>query len=80
MKSSERSPSLPAYHKRAGLVFGSVIGDRNATMRSSRVVSLISMDFMVYSSRRLASSNTRFIRRSGMIHGAIATTISGQEA
>jgi hypothetical protein len=38
------------------------------------------MDFMVYSSRRLASTNTRFIRRSGMIHGAMATTSSGQEA
>jgi hypothetical protein len=38
------------------------------------------MDFMVYSSRRLASSNTRFIRKSGIIHGAMATTSSGQEA
>lgn len=29
---------------------------------------------------RRASSNTRFILRSGMIHGAIATTSSGQAA
>ena len=50
-------------------------------MRSARVVSLISMDFMTHSSRiRLASSNTRFIRRSGTIHGTIATTSSGQDA
>jgi len=42
---------------------------------------LISMDFMTHSSRiRLASSNTRFIRRSGTIHGAIATTSSGQHS
>jgi len=50
-------------------------------MRSSRAVSLISMDFITHSFRiRLASSNTRFIRRSGTIHGTIATTSSGQDA
>ena len=35
---------------------------------------------MVYSSRRVASSKTRFIRRSGIIHGAMAITSSRQEA
>ena len=50
-------------------------------MFAAQVRSLISMDFMTHSSRiRLASSNTRFIRRSGTIHGAIATTSSGQAA